>query len=101
MWEGMISRLFVLRSLKGRCHGNQFWGQIFTKLAYPTFIRCIGVPERIGGSHSDFRRLNANALYTFDRNIFVRFSPVTPEFTTLECVQQASIRTRVRSRTVR
>jgi len=26
--EGFIKRSFILQSLKGRCHGNQFYGQI-------------------------------------------------------------------------
>jgi len=38
----------------------------------------------------DFRRLNGNDFATLYRNL-VGFGPVTREFTTLECVQQASV----------
>jgi len=43
----MIDLTFVLRSLKGRCHGNEFWTKS-AKLAYLTFIQRIGIPKRIG-----------------------------------------------------
>jgi len=33
-WEGIITRSFILRSLKGRCHGYQFFGQI-CEIAWP------------------------------------------------------------------
>jgi len=29
VWERLINCSFILQSLKGRCHGNQFFGQIF------------------------------------------------------------------------
>jgi len=46
--------------------------------------------------NTDFRRLNGNNFSTSCGNL-VRFTPVTPEFTTLEYIQQASIITGVSS----
>jgi len=39
----MADLTFFFRSLKGHCHGNQFWG----KIAYPTFRHSSGVPNHV------------------------------------------------------
>jgi len=36
----------LFRCLKGRCHGNQFWGQI-GKIGLFTYIRSSGIAKRI------------------------------------------------------
>jgi len=64
------------------------------KLADPTFIQHTGVLKSSAGSQSRFRRLNVNYIYILRSNL-VTFGAVTPEFTTLDCVQQASIITDV------
>jgi len=43
--------------------------------------------RRLQDRNSDFRKLNGNDFSTLYRKL-LRSGPVTPEFTTLECVQQ-------------
>ena len=64
----------------------------------PTFIWHIDV-QKLHDRTSDFRRLNGSDSATLCRNL-VRFVPVTSEFTTLECVQQALVITSVSSCTI-
>ena len=54
--SGMYSTVDVtlfFRSLKGRCHGNQFLSQI----GYPVFIRHTDIPKGIGGSQFRFKNI--------------------------------------------
>ena len=83
----MIDLKLVFQSLKERCYGNQFWAKS-GKLAHPTFIHHIGIPEWIGASERLCERLNDDDLCASGRNL-VSFRPVMPEFMRLECVQQA------------
>jgi len=51
-----IDLTFIFRSLKRRCYGNQFWGQI-GEFAYPIFIRRTGILKRIGASQRRFEEI--------------------------------------------
>jgi len=62
--------------LKGRYHGNRFYGKI---LVY-AFIRQSGVWKQLAISHSDSQIFNGNTLSTFCANM-MKIGLVTPEIT--------------------
>ena len=64
------------------------------KLAYFTFIHVTVFQNRLEYPNAGVKRLNGGNPSTSGRNL-VSFHPVTQKFTTLECVQQASISNRV------
>jgi len=79
------SHLHAFHLNQVRCEATQFAmaaaaanqnevGQ-FAKLADSSFVRFAGVPKRIAGSYSDFRRLNGNDFSTLCKNL-VSFGPV-------------------------
>jgi len=76
-WKGLLTWYITLRSLKGRCHGNQLKSQ--NRRFWRTNI--VALPFRNGLKYlnSDFKSLNFSELC----KILVTFGPVTPEFTLL------------------
>jgi len=75
-----IALNLLFRFLKGRCHGNQFFG----KIGEMTFIQHAVVPKRIRISQFLLQVLNGimfcYTLCNFDEDI----GPVTPEIVTVE-----------------
>ena len=69
-----------LRFLKGRCHGNQFFG----KITYPPALIAMAFRKGMG-----YRYLNVHINSVNDASIlcknFVNFDPGTPEKTGLIC----------------
>jgi len=68
---------------------TSFWS-IFAHLADPTPIRCTGFRNGLQYHNSDFRTLNGKNISTLYRDLVI-FCHVTKQFTTFECVKQASI----------
>jgi len=67
---------FFFRTLKGRCHGNQFWAKLFIALAFQ---------NELENHKNDLRGLNSNDPCTSGRNL-VSFHLVIPEFARLKCL---------------
>ena len=70
------------RSLKGRCYGNQYGGQIFIARLHSSRTFHNGANDRNANGCVN----NGVDSSTCKINL-VSFNPVTPEFTRLECVQ--------------
>jgi len=77
----MIGLTFFFQLLKGRYYGNQFWDRIGE-------IRLTHVAH---SSHWHSQTDWSIARNDVSGRHFVSFRAVTPEFTRLECVQQASV----------
>jgi len=73
----MINPTFFVRYLKGRCHGNQFYG----KLTYSPALITLSFQNRMGIATS-MCVLTAQMMPLYCVN-FVKFDPVTPELTEL------------------
>ena len=62
VWEGLITRSFILRSLKRRCHNSQFLGP-FLPISFgrlPPSFDALAFRNWLHDRNSDFRRLNGN-----------------------------------------
>jgi len=74
---------------------QSIYGPIFCHLADPILTCRPGVPKRLEDRNTDFMRINGNDFSTLFTTLVIRFGPVSSEFMTLECIQQASLTTGV------
>ena len=92
IWLQINDLTFFCRSLKGRCHDNQFWG-LTDKIAktHPHSVHW----------HSGMHNLTSAiiSLLLVETCMVRGFRPVAPEFTRLNWIQEASISTQVSSTT--
>ena len=110
----MTDVIFIPHRLRGVAVATSFWAES-AKLAYTTFIRRSGIPNRLEHRNADVKRLTSisddPSIHTIVLRLFWIWTlllcqvlqkfgePVTPQFTRLDCVQQASISTLINSTT--
>jgi len=78
----MINLTFVLRSINGRCFGNQLnLGEICRRCHERPLLFALTFDNELDDGKAAFKRLTGNNPTTLCTNL-VRFGSVTPEFTT-------------------
>jgi len=87
IWSMITDLILLFRSLKGRCHGNQFWG----KIANPTFIRptvpphwrsnwdCV-TPDTIGAAAENWDRISVSKEIGDKPEIMPKWTPPRREW---------------------
>jgi len=81
---GMIRQVFVWRSPKGRCYGNQLnMGDVRKRRVGPPLLFASAFDNGLADRKSAFKRFNGNNQSTSCPNL-VNFCPVISEFTLLK-----------------
>jgi len=89
---GMIFQIFVWRSPKGRCYGNQLnMGDVRKRRVGPPLLFASAFDHGLADRKSAFTRFNGNNLATSSPNL-VNFCPLMLEFTLLKRTISAVIR---------
>ena len=89
---GMIFQVFVWRSPKGRCYGNQLnMGDVRKRRVGPPLLFASAFDNRLADHKSAFKWSNGNNHATLCPNL-VNFCPVISEFTLLKRAIFAAIR---------
>jgi len=84
IWVRIIHRIFVWRSPKGRCYGNQLnLGAVRIRCHERPLLFALTFDNEFDDREAAFKRLNGNNASTWHRNL-VSLCPIISEFTLLE-----------------